>query len=595
MERRKRVMQRSIRLGHCICDPQQPCPCPLFKAKNVCTCAGERLESPTGRVRLTKLVQKAGCASKIDQAFLKQVLGELPAADDPRVLVGVPAGDDAGIYDLGNGQALVQTVDVFTPSVDDPYTFGQVAAANSVSDVYAMGGTPLTALSVIGFPVRQIPDEALFQILAGGIDKMKEAGVSIIGGHSINDAEIKAGFAVTGLIDKNRVVTNAAARPGDVLILTKPLGTGIIAFAAQIDRAAPQSVQAAASSMTALNKTAAELMVRFGTHACTDVTGFSLMGHLAEMARSSGVDVRIVWDDLPLFEGVLEYAAAGILPGAVERNKESCAERVVAPRELPQEMVDICFDAQTSGGLLIAIGPDQATGLLQALHDRGISAATVIGKVAGKGSGLVHLETTGQRRIPALGTVATASPSPRPEALTLPPNPIPSAETIESTQSSIIHHPSSIEDVPCCADAVADQGQDARGTQGRDGLAAGGRDAHAAGTQGQEALAARGQGAPATAAGTAGGSEMDRVKTAFKQFLSAASTPHGLDAYTKQAMALALSVALRCEPCLKMHLQNARAKGFSQDEIDEAAWMGISFAGSPAMVFYQQILDGGPK
>jgi len=531
MERRKRVMQRSIKLGHCICDPKQPCPCPIFKDKNICTCAGERLESPTGAVQLTKLVEKAGCASKIDQAFLKQVLKDLPAVDDPRVLVGMVAGDDAGIYDMGDGPALVQTVDVFTPSVDDPYTFGQVAAANSVSDIYAMGGTPMTALSVIGFPVRKIPDQAMSDILRGGIDKMKEAGVAIIGGHSINDPEIKAGFAVTGMIDKARVVTNAGARPGDMLILTKPLGTGIVAFAAQIDRARPESVQATAASMTSLNKIAAELMVEFGAHAATDVTGFSLMGHLAEMARSSGVDVQIVWDDLPLFEGVLEYAAAGILPGAIERNKESCADRVVPPEKLPQEMVDICFDAQTSGGLLIAIEQSKATSLLKALHDRGIPAATIIGRTMGKGEGLIRLEYTGKRAIPV--PVAPKAPEPK--------------------QSSIIHHPSSIEqEVACCADAV-------------------------------------------TAAPSEPGSEMDRVKTAFTQFLSAASSPHGLDAYTKQAMALALSVALRCEPCLKMHLKNARKKGFTQAEIDEAAWMGISFAGSPAMVFYQQVLEAGDK
>ena len=530
MERRKRVMQRSIKLGHCICDPKQPCPCPVFKEKNVCTCAGERLESPTGTVRLTKLVEKAGCASKIDQAFLKRVLKGLPVVDDPRVLVGMVAGDDAGIYDLGNGQALVQTVDVFTPSVDDPYTFGQVAAANSVSDIYAMGGTPMTALSVIGFPVRTIPDQAMFEILRGGVDKMKEAGCAIIGGHSINDPEIKAGFAVTGIIDKNRIVTNAGARPGDVLILTKPLGTGIIAFAAQIDRARPESVQAAAASMAALNKTAAELMVEFGAHACTDVTGFSLMGHLAEMARSSGVDVRIVWDDLPLFEGVLEYAAAGILPGAVERNKESCADRVVASERLPQEMVDICFDAQTSGGLLIAIEQGRAAPLLKALHDRGVSMAAVLGDITGQGTGLIRLESTGRRGIPSSEPAKIAAPAP----------------------SSVIRHPSSTQEVACCADAVA-------------------------------------------APSRQGGTPIDQVKASFQQFLSAASTPHGLDAYTKQAMALALSVALRCEPCLKMHLANARKKGFSQDEIDEAAWMGISFAGSPAMVFYQQILDGGPK
>jgi hypothetical protein len=185
-EKRKRVMQRSIRLGHCICDHRIPCPCDVFKEKNICSCAGERPEAPTGEVKLTQLVEKAGCASKIDQAFLKQVLRNLPAVDDPRVLVGVPAGDDAGVYDMGDGKALVQTVDVFTPSVDDPYTFGQVAAANSVSDIYAMGGTPMTAVSVLGFPVRKIPDEAMSRILSGGIDKMNEAGVAIIGGHSIN-------------------------------------------------------------------------------------------------------------------------------------------------------------------------------------------------------------------------------------------------------------------------------------------------------------------------------------------------------------------------------------------------------------------------
>ncbi len=524
MDRRKRVMQRSIKLGHCICDAKQPCPCATFKEKNVCSCAGERMESPTGPVRLTKLVEKAGCASKIDQAFLKNVLKDLPPVEDPRVLVGMAAGDDAGIYDMGDGQALVQTVDVFTPSVDDPYTFGQVAAANSVSDIYAMGGTPLTALSVIGFPVRKIPDEAMFEILRGGIDKMKEAGCAIIGGHSINDPEVKAGFAVTGIIDKNRIVTNAGARPGDVLILTKPLGTGIVAFAAQIDRARPESMQAAAASMTSLNKTAAELMVQFGAHAATDVTGFSLMGHLAEMAHSSGVDVQLVWDDLPLFDGVLEYAAAGILPGAIERNKESCADRVIASERLPQEMLDLCFDAQTSGGLLIAIEPTKATDLLQTLHSRGISAAAIIGKIKGQGTGLIHVETTGKRTIPSLA----------------------SAKAAESPQSSITNHQSSMQPVPCCADAVA-------------------------------------------ASPAQGDSPVDSVKAAFQQFLSAANSPHGLDAYTKQAMAIALSVALRCEPCLKMHLKNARKKGFSEAEIDEAAWMGISFAGSPAMVFYEQV------
>jgi selenide,water dikinase len=527
MERRKRVMQRSIRLGHCICDPKKPCPCDLFKEKNICLCAGERLEAPTGPVRLTQLVEKAGCASKIDQAFLKQVLKDLPAVDDPRVLVGIPAGDDAGVYDMGDGTALVQTVDVFTPSVDDPYTFGQVAAANSVSDIYAMGGTPMTAVSVLGFPVRKVPDETMSQILSGGIDKMNEAGVAIIGGHSINDSEIKAGFAVTGTIETDKIVTNAAARPGDVLILTKPLGTGIVAFASQIGRANSDSVEATANSMTTLNKKASQLMVKFGAHACTDVTGFSLMGHLAEMALSSGVDVEIIWDDIPLFPGVLEYVAAGILPGAIERNKESCGDRIVADESLTQEMVDMCYDAQTSGGLLIAIAESNAGSLLKALHKDGISAAAIVGRVSAKGSGLVHIKTTGKRKIPSPSLVGT------------PAVPVDEGRIMDNKQKDR-------EEVPCCADAAS------------------------------------------SSASAAEGSEIAQIKAKFKDFLSSASSPHGLDAYTKQAIAIALSVAMRCEPCLKMHLKNAKKKGFTQDEIDEAAWMGISFAGSPAMVFYEQ-------
>ncbi len=533
MERRKRVMQRSIKLGHCICDPKKPCPCDIFKEKNICLCAGERLESPTGPIELTKLVEKAGCASKIDQAFLKQVLKDLPTVDDPRVLVGVPAGDDAGIYDIGDGKALVQTVDVFTPSVDDPYMFGQVAAANSVSDIYAMGGTPMTAVSILGFPVRKIPDEAMNEILSGGIDKMNEAATAIIGGHSINDSEIKAGFAVTGMIDKDKIVTNAGAQVGDVLILTKPLGTGIVAFALQISRATdPDSVKASTKSMTTLNKTASQLMVKFGAHACTDVTGFSLMGHLSEMALSSGVDVEVIWDKIPLFPGVLEYAAAGILPGAVERNKESCGNRIVPVESLPQEMVDICYDAQTSGGLLIAIDQKDADDFLKALHDEGITVAAAIGKVSKKGTGLVNIVTDGSRKIP--------SPQPAKSSKK-------SAQTEQQLQQTPDVEPQT-DEVPCCADAVSSAGQ-----------------------------------------AKSEGSEIAKIKSKFTDFLGSASAPHGLDAYTKQAMAIALSVATRCEPCLKMHLKKAKEKGFTQDEIDEAAWMGISFGGSPTMVFYEQL------
>lgn len=390
-----------MQLGHCVCDPAKSCPCDLFIEKNVCLCAGERLEAPSGPIALTRLVEKAGCASKIDQAFLKAALDGLPTLADPRVLVGMPAGDDAGIYDLGDGTALVQTVDVFTPSVDDPYEFGQVAAANSLSDVYAMGGRPITALSIIGFPARKLPDDVLRQIMLGGIETMKEAGVPVIGGHSINDDQIKAGFAVTGLIRTDQVATNANAQVGDALILTKPLGTGIVAFARQIGRARQESVSAATRSMTTLNRHAAEQMARHRVHACTDVTGFGLMGHLAEMARQSGVDVELCWDDIPFFPGVLEAVADGILPGGVDRNKESCGSRVFAGPNVSEPMLDMCFDAQTSGGLLISTAADNAERLLNALHDAGVAEACVIGRIACKGEGRIFVNTSQARKMPA--------------------------------------------------------------------------------------------------------------------------------------------------------------------------------------------------
>jgi selenide,water dikinase len=400
-------MARSMRLGHCICDPKKPCPCDIFKEKNVCLCAGEQLGKRSAHVRLTQLVDNPGCASKIDQAALKRVLKGLPFKEDPRVLVGAPAGDDAGVYKLNGRLALVQTVDVFSPSVDDPYTFGLISAANSVSDIYAMGAQPLTALSILGFPIRTIPDKVMRDILRGGIDKMSEAGVSVIGGHSINDKEIKAGFAVTGLVDIDRIVRNAGVQPGDALILTKPIGTGIIAFAAQIGRAPKGAVSPVAKSMAALNKTASELMLRFGAHACTDITGFGLMGHLAEMARTSGADVAVLWDDVPLFPGVLACARDGVIPGAVERNKESVADRVILARNAEPAMLDVCCDAQTSGGLLIAVAQARVRGLLARLHDEGIADAAVVGRALRAGEGRVFLQTRGSRPIASVEVART--------------------------------------------------------------------------------------------------------------------------------------------------------------------------------------------
>ncbi len=353
LEKRRRVMQRSMQLGHCICNAKKSCPCDVFQQYDVCPCAGERRSGQNGPIRLMSLVESAGCASNIDKATLDRVLSGLPFLDDPRVLVGAPAGDDAGVYRLSDDLALVQTVDVFSPAVDDPYMFGQIAAANSLSDVYAMGGRPITALSIVGFPLQTAADEVLQQILRGGIDKMAEAGVPIVGGHSINDSEIKAGFAVTGLVHPDRIVTNAAARPGDCLILTKPLGTGILSFALQIGRAPADAAEAAARSMAALNQRAAKLMLASAAHACTDVTGFGLMGHLGAMAAASKVDVEIVWDNLPLLPGVLQCLAEGIASGAVERNRESSGHCLVAGDDVQPAMLDVCFDPQTSGGLLL--------------------------------------------------------------------------------------------------------------------------------------------------------------------------------------------------------------------------------------------------
>jgi len=516
--KRKRVMARSMRLGHCICDPTKPCPCDLFREDDVCPCAGERLEAPAGPVRLTQLVSSAGCASKIDAATLGRVLAGLPAPDDPRVLVGMPAGDDAGVYRVNGHVTLVQTVDVFSPSVDDPYLFGQIAAANSLSDVYAMGGRPLTALSIVGFPVRTLPDDVMRQILQGGIDKMAEAGVAVIGGHSIHDKEVKAGFAVTGLIDPERIATNAAAEPGDWLLLTKPIGTGILAFAAQIGRAPAEGLLAASRSMASLNRRASELMMEVGAHACTDVTGFGLMGHLARMASASGVDVEILWDDVPVFPGVLRCAADGIAGGAVERNRESSEEAVHAAEGVEQAMLDVCFDPQTSGGLLIAAPQAAATSLLARLHKEGMSEAAVIGRVLAAGPGRVFVRTDGRRPLPA---PRSAQPA---EAC------CPQRET--TTMS-------------CCEDH-----------SGPGGLAA---------PQSGNALA---------------------IQEKFHEFMKAAGAPGALEARTKRAIAIALSVLARCEPCLKTHIKKAREMGFSQDEIDEAGWLAVSFGGCAAMMFF---------
>ena len=388
-EKRKRIMGRSIKLGHCICNPKDPCPCDLFKQKNVCLCAGEREEEAAEDVLLTRLVENAGCASKIGQDDLKKALSGLPHIFDPNVLVSSETCDDAGIYKLDDERALVQSVDVFTPVVDDPYLFGQIAAANSVSDIYAMGGKPLTALSIIGFPVDRVSHRVMNKMMQGGIDKLREAGTVVLGGHSIKNKEIMFGFAVTGLIHPRRIITNDKAKPGDVLILTKPLGTGTLSFAAQIGKAEAGWLKEIGCSMSELNRTAAEIMVEAGVRAATDVTGFGLLGHLSEIAVQSGVTAEVYADAVPLFVGVLSCLRRQIISGAIERNREYASKFVERDKNVEEELETALYDPQTSGGLLMCVGAKKASGFITKLKKAGLERAAVIGRIAGRSAGKI--------------------------------------------------------------------------------------------------------------------------------------------------------------------------------------------------------------
>jgi len=389
--KRRRVMGRSIKLGHCICNPKDPCPCDLFKRKNVCLCAGEREDDAPDDAPLTRFVENAGCASKISQNDLKAALAGLPRITDPNVLVSGDTGDDAGVYRLSADTALVQTVDVFTPCVDDAYLFGQIAAANSVSDVYAMGGRPLTALSIVAFPVETLSPRLMNRLLQGGVDKMAEAGVSVIGGHSIKDKEIKFGFAVTGVVHPDKIVTNARAMPGDALILTKPIGTGALCFAAQLGKARPDWIEAIGRSMAELNKAAAEVMVEAGVLAATDVTGFGLGGHLSEIAVQSGVTVEVDAEAIPVFEGVLECFRNNMISGAAERNREYAIRFIQKEAGVSDEFEALLYDPQTSGGLLMAVPEARAADVLARLRERGVARAVRIGRVVERSEGKILL------------------------------------------------------------------------------------------------------------------------------------------------------------------------------------------------------------
>jgi selenide,water dikinase len=305
------------------------------------------------------------------------------------VLRGIDSMDNAGVYRLTDDLALVQTVDFFTPVVDDPYTFGQIAAANALSDIYTMGATPLTAMNLVCFPANSLPISVLKDILRGGLDKMNEARVALVGGHSIDDTELKYGLSVTGAVHPKRLITNSGARAGDKLILTKPLGTGIITTALKAKAVTKETITRVSQSMARLNNKAAGLMLEIGVHACTDITGFGFLGHTVQMAQNSRVGLKIDIASVPVFPEAGNLARRGFCPGGLHRNRDFYSACVNLASELPEHIQDILFDPQTSGGLLISLAPSKAARLLEKLHRAGIRDAAIIGEVISRPRGKV--------------------------------------------------------------------------------------------------------------------------------------------------------------------------------------------------------------
>lgn len=307
---------------------------------------------------------------------LVQVLSQLPTITHPNLLVGTETGDDAAVYRINQDTALILTVDFFTPITDDPYEFGTIAAANSLSDVYAMGGRPILALNVVGFPA-DLARDMLGPVLRGGYDKAAEAGCLIAGGHTVDDSEPKYGLSVVGLVEPGNQVTNAGARPGDVLVLTKPIGTGIITTGCKQGKTPYPILQGAVNTMATLNKAASEVMMMVGVNACTDITGFGLMGHLRSMIRGSNVSARIRFDQVPVLPGTWDLLEEGVVPGGTHRNLQAVSDTVHWEPGTTEEMQLLMCDAQTSGGLLMAVPPEDRDKLMSGLDDAGVSAAII--------------------------------------------------------------------------------------------------------------------------------------------------------------------------------------------------------------------------
>lgn len=330
-------------------------------------------------VRLTDYVTSGGCACKIGPHILERILKAVTPVTNEHVLADMTGADDAGVYQISDQLALVQTLDFFTPIVNDPTLFGKIAAANALSDVYAMGGIPLTAMNIVGFPVPLVEQGVLTDVLNGAASIVSESGAAIVGGHSIENKEPIFGMSITGQVNPNEIWKNKGARVGDVLVLTKRIGTGIMNNALKADLFPTGTAQAVAS-MSTLNRVAAEVAHNFTIHACTDVTGFSLMGHSVEMASASDVTIHIKTYDIPLFDDVIEAARMGLVPAASYGNRKAITD-VQVDKILDSVWTDILFDPQTSGGLLFSVPATEGADLVKALHDEGVEYATIVGTV----------------------------------------------------------------------------------------------------------------------------------------------------------------------------------------------------------------------
>jgi selenide,water dikinase len=307
---------------------------------------------------------------------------DLPLIHDPNLLSGFEHAEDAGVYKISPDMALVQTVDFFTPTVDDPFTFGQIAATNALNDIYAMGAKPLTAMNIVCFPIKTMDISVLREVLRGGLDKMREAGVLLIGGHSVEDKEIKYGLSVTGVVHPDKVLFNRGARIGDKLVLTKPLGTGIISTAIKAREASDEQMKQVIDSMISLNKKVSEIMITAGDiHSCTDITGFGLLGHACEMIEGSDVGMKIDSAAVPVFEGVRELLETGFVPGGLYRNKDFRLNQIVKEKTCPDWLFDVLFDPQTAGGLFFSLPGNKAQKIVKKMHAAGITAAAVVGEI----------------------------------------------------------------------------------------------------------------------------------------------------------------------------------------------------------------------